>query len=184
MYLPHSWVRTRTYSVPWYYLSYHCLSIVSCSRSFKTALSSWLLPVGQRLHRQSGVGTRRHKFWSLRSYLYSKKQTNIYCHSLSNRLRIINWLEERTRGKDEASMLLKRYQDEAEKGPGLRWGSEAFVSEAEMIWPTGLKFDHGEFAEELKQKEKSKAVKIKPKKTKHFQGWSFLKRLLWEVAWS
>ena len=31
-----------------------------------------------------------------------------------------------------------------------------------MIWLTGIKFDHGEFVEEIKQKEKSKAVKLKP----------------------
>lgn len=61
-------------------------------------------------------------------------------------------------------MLPKGYQHEAEKGPGLCWVSETFVSEAEMISLTDTKSDHGESVEELEQQGKSKAVKIKPKK--------------------
>lgn len=34
---------------------------------------SGLLFVGHHLHRQSGPGTKKYKFWSLRSYLYPKK---------------------------------------------------------------------------------------------------------------
>lgn len=73
-------------------------------------------------------------------------------------------------------MLHKGYRCEEEKGAGLRWVAETFVSEAEVISLIDTESDCEEFVE-LWQNGKSKEVKIKPKTNKqtknpkHFQSW-------------
>lgn len=62
-------------------------------------------------------------------------------------------------------MLHKGYWCEEEKGPGLRWVAETFVSEAEVISLINTESDCEEFVE-LWQNGKSKEVKIKPKTNK------------------
>ena len=73
-------------------------------------------------------------------------------------------------------MLHKGYQCEEEKGPGLRWVAEAFVSEAEMISLIDTESDWGvcrTLAE--KQKQWKSSQKKKKRNPKHFQSWSSLK---------
>lgn len=68
----------------------------------------------------------------------------------------------------------KGYQREAEKGPGLWWGSEASVSEAEMIALTGINLIMGRLQKNLHRKKNQMQWKSSQKKTKkkpkHFQS--------------
>ena len=154
--------------------SYHCLSGVFCQVVEETVLSILIIHCWAIFAQV--IWPRNNKAQTLTfEVIFIFKEPDWYILPFtSDSSPVIDWLAKTERGRDEASLLCKGYWCEREKGLGLRWEAEAFVSKAEKISLTGIKSDHGEFVDELKQKGKSKAVKIKPKRKR--------KKELWELV--